>query len=49
MVTCEAVLAELCFLLSDFPKGIAVVRDNFASGAWAMDSSLRVEQEGYLP
>ena len=45
LVTCEAVLAELCFLLSEFPKGIALVKDNFASGAWTLDFSLRVEQE----
>jgi predicted nucleic acid-binding protein len=45
LVTCEAVLAELCFLLSDFPKGVELVRDNLASGAWAIDYSLKTEQE----
>ena len=45
LVTCEAVVAELCFLLSDVPKGIISVRDNLASGAWTMDFSLRAEQE----
>jgi len=45
LVTCEAVLAELCFLLSDVPKGINSVRDNLASGAWSIDFSLRAEQE----
>jgi len=45
LVTCEAVLAELCFLLSDVPKGIVSVRDNLASGAWIMDFSLKTEQE----
>jgi predicted nucleic acid-binding protein len=45
LVTCEAVLAELCFLLSDVPKGITSVRDNLACGAWAMDFSLKDEQE----
>ena len=44
-LTCEAVLAELCFLIADVPKGIVSVRDNFASGAWAMDSSLKAERE----
>jgi uncharacterized protein len=45
LVTCEAVLAELCFLLSDVPKGTASVRDHLASGAWTMDFSLKSEQE----
>jgi predicted nucleic acid-binding protein len=45
LVTCEAVLAELCFLLSDFPKGVESVRDNLESGAWAIDFSLKAEQE----
>lgn len=45
LVTCEAVIAELCFLLSEVPKGIVSVRDNLASGAWAMDFSLKAEQE----
>jgi uncharacterized protein len=45
LFTCEAVLAELCFLLADVPKGILSVRDNLASGAWTMDFSLKAEQE----
>ena len=45
LVTCEAVLAKLCFLLSDFPKGVESVRDNLESGAWAIDFSLKAEQE----
>jgi predicted nucleic acid-binding protein len=45
LITCEAVLAELCFLLSDVPRGIIAVRDNLASGAWSMDFSLKAEQE----
>jgi predicted nucleic acid-binding protein len=45
LVTCEAVLAELCFLLSDIPKGIIAVRDNLASGAWILDFSLKAERE----
>jgi predicted nucleic acid-binding protein len=43
LVTCEAVLAELCFLLSEVPNGITSVRDNLASGAWAIDFSLKAE------
>lgn len=45
LVTCEAVLAELCFLLTAVPKGTASVRDSLASGAWIVDFSLRAEQE----
>ena len=45
LITCEAVLAELCFLVSDVPKGTASVRNNFASGAWAVDFSLKIEWE----
>jgi predicted nucleic acid-binding protein len=43
LVTCEAVLAELCFLVSAYPKGIDSVRDSLDSGAWAVDFSLRAE------
>jgi predicted nucleic acid-binding protein len=45
LITCEAVLAELCFLVIDVPKGVPSVRDNLASGAWAVDFSLRTEWE----
>ena len=45
LVTCEAVLAELCFLVSGVPQGIESVRDNLASGAWAVDFSLGAEWE----
>jgi uncharacterized protein len=45
LVTCEAVLAELCFLLSDVTKGIASVRENLASRAWIVDFSLKAERE----
>jgi predicted nucleic acid-binding protein len=45
LLTCEAVLAELCFLLTDVPKGRVAVRDNLASGAWTIDFSLKTEQE----
>jgi predicted nucleic acid-binding protein len=45
LVTCEAVLAELCFLLSEVPRGIVSVRDNFISGAWVVDFSLKAEHE----
>jgi predicted nucleic acid-binding protein len=43
LVTCEAVLAELCFLLSDLPKGIASVQDSLASRSWTTDFSLKTE------
>lgn len=45
LITCEAVLAELCFLVSRLPKGFSAVRNNLASGAWAVDFSLKVEWE----
>jgi uncharacterized protein len=45
LIVCEAVLAELCFLISEVPNGIASVRDNLSSGAWALDFSLRTEWE----
>jgi predicted nucleic acid-binding protein len=45
LITCEAVLAELCFLVLDVPKGITSVRDNLASGAWAVDFSIKTEWE----
>ena len=48
LVTCEAVLAELCFLLSGTPKGLGSVRDNLASGAWILGFSLKAEQERVL-
>jgi predicted nucleic acid-binding protein len=40
LFTCEAVLAELCFLV---PNGIASVRDHLASGAWATNFTLETE------
>ena len=43
LVTCEAVLAELCFLLSEVPKGILAVQGNLVSGAWTLDFSLKDE------
>jgi predicted nucleic acid-binding protein len=43
LFTCEAVLAELCFLVSDVPNGIASVRDHLASGAWATNFTLETE------
>src|ERR1700678_1882531 len=43
LVTCEAVLAELCFLVSEVPGGIASVRANLDSGAWTTDFSLSTE------
>jgi uncharacterized protein len=45
LVTCEAVIAELCFLISGVAKGIVEVRDNLASGAWTIDFSLKAERE----
>ncbi|HEY1763561.1 MAG TPA: PIN domain-containing protein, partial [Opitutaceae bacterium] len=45
LFTCEAVLAELCFLVSGAPNGIASVRDNLTTGAWATDFSLAAEWE----
>jgi len=44
LITCEAVVTELCFLLADAPAGRAAVRDNFASRAWRLDFSLETEQ-----
>ena len=43
LITCEAVLAELCFLIAQVPIGIATVRANLASGAWTTDFSLKME------
>lgn len=45
LITCEAVLAELCFLISGVPKGIVSVRDNLKSRAWMVDFSFAAEQE----
>jgi predicted nucleic acid-binding protein len=45
LVCCEAVLAEVCFLVSGFPRGIASVREQLACGAWAVDFSLGTEWE----
>lgn len=43
LVTCEAVIAETCFLLADLPGGRAAVRHNLASGAWRLDFDLQTE------
>lgn len=43
LLTCDAVLAELCFLVSEMPGAIASVRANLASGVWALDLSLMSE------
>ena len=45
LLVCEAVLAELCYLVSSVPNGLASVRDNFASRAWAVDFSFKSEWE----
>lgn len=43
LLTCDAVLAELCFLLADVPGGVAAVRHNLASGAWRLNFALAAE------
>jgi len=45
LLTCEAVIAELCFLLSDVPGGHAAIRHNLKSGVWRLDFSLADERE----
>ena len=45
LITCEAVLAELCFLVLGVPQGISSVRANLASRAWAVDFSIKTEWE----
>jgi predicted nucleic acid-binding protein len=44
LITCEAVVTELCFLLAEAPAGRAAVRNNFASRAWRLNFSLEAEQ-----
>jgi predicted nucleic acid-binding protein len=44
LLTCEAVLAELCFLVADLPGGLAAVRHNLVHGIWRLDFALAAEQ-----
>src|SRR5205085_8701418 len=44
LITCEAVIAEVCFLIADLPGGARAVRDNLANGTWRLDFSLAAEQ-----
>jgi predicted nucleic acid-binding protein len=44
LLTCEAVLAELCFLLNPVPGGRRAIRENLGSGAWCLDFSVQAEQ-----
>ncbi|OHE88851.1 MAG: pilus assembly protein [Verrucomicrobia bacterium RIFCSPLOWO2_12_FULL_64_8] len=45
LLTCDAVIAELCFLLADVPGNHDVVRQNLRSGVWRLDFSLAAEHE----
>jgi uncharacterized protein len=45
LLTCEAVVAELCFLLANLPKVQAGIRANLSSGAWRIAFSLDQERE----
>jgi uncharacterized protein len=45
LLTCEAAIAELCFLLADSPKGQTEIRTNLSNGNWRISFSLRDEQE----
>jgi predicted nucleic acid-binding protein len=40
---CEAVLAELCFLVAQLPGGRKAIRQNLACGAWKLDFALEAE------
>jgi predicted nucleic acid-binding protein len=44
LLTCEAVLAELCFLLAPVPGGRRAVQDNLDRGAWRLDFTLEAER-----
>lgn len=46
--TCEAVLAETCFLLAGVAGALRAIRTNFASGAWKLDFSLSTEWKPVL-
>jgi uncharacterized protein len=42
---CEAVIAEVCFLLGDLPGGPESIQRNLANGAWLLDFNLATEHE----
>lgn len=44
LLTCEAVLAELCFLLHPLPGGRKAIQYGFRSGAWRLAFSLESER-----
>ena len=43
LLTCDAVLAELCFLVGELPGARAAVRQNLANGVWRPAFSLEKE------
>jgi predicted nucleic acid-binding protein len=45
LLTCEPVLAEVCFLLGGFSAGRAAIRQNLANGTWRLDFSVAEERE----
>ena len=45
LLTCEAVIAELCFLLGGLPGARAAVRHNLKAGTWRLDFALHEEHE----
>jgi len=45
LLICEAVLAELCFLVADLPRGAAAIRENLSNKAWRLEFSLETELE----
>jgi predicted nucleic acid-binding protein len=45
LLTCETVIAELCFLLANTPNGLAPIKMNLFSGAWRIAFSLSDERE----
>ena len=44
LFTCEAVIAEVCFLIADLSGGLRAVRDNLAIGVWQINFNLAAEQ-----
>ena len=45
LLTCDAVLAELCFLIDELPGGRPTVRQNLADGTWRLAFNLEAERE----
>lgn len=45
LLVCEAVLAEVCFLLADAPGGHAAIRAALSAGAWRLAFMLEPERE----